>query len=347
MKKILFVGLGSIGQRHLRNVYSKYGEDITLLAYRVTGTAKTISRDLAAAENIDIATKYPLEIYTDLKDALSQSPDVVFICNPTSLHISPSLVAAEAGCDIFIEKPLSHSMEGVDKLVSICKSNEIVCAMGCQFRFHPSYAHLKRLISEEAVGNILSVHTEVGEYLPDYHKYEDYRKMYASRSDLGGGVVFTQIHEIDYLYDLFGVPNRVSASGGHLSELEIDVEDSIDILMEMSFNGRKLPISLHMDYIQRPPVRTCKIIGEAGRIVADFHSAKVILERPNMETEIYENPEFERNNLFIDEIEDFFNCIDQRTQPVASLEDGRDGLRIAVAIKEAMAEGKTINLDSQ
>jgi len=343
-RKILFIGLGSIGQRHLRNVYSKYGEDITLLAYRAKGSARTISQDLTTEENIDIATKYPLKIYTDLKEALSQSPDMAFICNPTSLHLSLSLAVAKAGYDLFIEKPISHSMEGVDELVSVCKSKEIVCAVGCQFRFHPSYTLLKKLISEKAVGNILSVHAEVGEYLPHYHKYEDYRKMYASRSDLGGGVIFTQIHEIDYLYDLFGMPDWVSASGGHLSGLDIDVEDTADILMEMSFSDRKLPVSLHMDYIQRPPVRTCKIIGEAGRILADFQSAKVILEKSNMDTEVYDNDGFERNNLFIDEIEDFFYCIEQRTQPVASLGDGQNGLRIALAVKESMEKRKSVFL---
>jgi predicted dehydrogenase len=81
----------------LRNVYSKYGEDVILFAFRAKGSASTISRDLTTEENIDFTAKYPLRTYTYLKEALSQSPDVAFICNPTSLHISLSLAAAKAG----------------------------------------------------------------------------------------------------------------------------------------------------------------------------------------------------------------------------------------------------------
>ena len=152
--------MGSIGQWHLRNVYSKYGDDITLLAYRAKGSARTISRDLTTEENIDFTAKYPLRTYTYLKEAPSQSPDEAFICNPINLHRSLSLAAANAGCDLFIEKPVSHSVEGFDELVFICKSKEIVCAMRCQFSCQPSYTLLKKLISEKAVGNILSVHAE-------------------------------------------------------------------------------------------------------------------------------------------------------------------------------------------
>ena len=125
-RKILFTGMGSIGQWHLRNVYSKYGDDITLLAYRAKGSARTISRDLTTEENIDFTAKYPLRTYTYLKEAPSQSPDEAFICNPINLHRSLSLAAANAGCDLFIEKPVSHSVEGFDELVFICKSKEAV-----------------------------------------------------------------------------------------------------------------------------------------------------------------------------------------------------------------------------
>ena len=99
-------------------------------------------------------------------------------------------------------------------------------------RFHPCLQRLHELVQEKKVGRILSVRAEIGEYLPGWHTYEDYRQMYASRQDLGGGVILSQIHELDYLYWLFGLPRSVYALGGHLSRLEIDVEDTADILME-------------------------------------------------------------------------------------------------------------------
>ena len=109
--------------------------------------------------------------------------------------------------------------------------------VGYQLRFHPCLLALQRALHENSLGHLLSVRAHVGEYLPGWHPYEDYRQMYASRSDLGGGVLVTQIHEFDYLYALFGLPRRVFAIGGHWSHLEIDVEDVASTLMEFQFAG--------------------------------------------------------------------------------------------------------------
>ena len=219
------MGLGSIGQRHLRNVYAKYGGEATILAYRVRNLNRTITPNLTIDENVDFIKRYSVNVFADLNKALAQSPDVAFICNPTSHHVSSCLAVAEAGCDFIVEKPLSHLMDGIEKLLSICESKKLIGLVGYQLRFHPCYTLLKKLVTEGTIGSILSVHAEVGEYLPGFHKYEDYRQSYASRKDLGGGIVLSQIHEIDYLYDLFGMPSKVVGLGGHLSDLEIDVED--------------------------------------------------------------------------------------------------------------------------
>ena len=342
--KILFIGLGGIGQRHLRNVYAKFGSRATMLAYRVRNLEQTISPNLTIDENIDFIEKYSVKVFTDLDHALAQSPDAAFICNPTSHHVYSCLAVARAGCDFFVEKPLSHSMESVEELLSICQSKNLVSLVGYQLRFHPCYQLLKRLVSQGAIGNLLSAHAEVGEYLPDWHKYEDYRQMYASKKDLGGGVVLSQIHEIDYLYDLFGMPSKVVALGGHLSNLEIDVEDVADVLLEMTFKGKSLPVSLHMDYIQRPPSRNCKVIGELGEITMDLSGLKVIVEKPGKEKEIHDFGGLQRNELFINEIDHFFECVANRQQPVITLRDGFNSLRIALAIKQSMETGKIISL---
>jgi predicted dehydrogenase len=203
---------------------------------------------------------------------------------------------------------------------------------------------LKKFISQGTTGNLLSVHAEVGEYLPDWHKYEDYRQMYASKKDLGGGVVLSQIHEIDYLYDLFGMPSKVVALGGHLSNLEIDVEDVANVLLEMNFRGKNLPVSLHMDYIQRPPSRGCKVVGELGKITMDLTGLKIIVEKPGKEKEIHDFGGLKRNELFVNEINHFFDCVANRRQTVVTVEDGVDSLRIALAIKKSLETGRIISL---
>jgi len=342
--KILFIGLGSIGQRHLRNVCAKFGSRATILAYRVRNLNRTISPNLTVDENVEFIKNYSVEVFTDLDKALTQKPDAAFICNPSSLHVPACLSVAKAGCDFFVEKPLSHSLDGVAELISICQSRKVISMVGYQLRFHPCYKLLKELISKVTIGKLLSVHAEIGEYLPSWHKYEDYRQMYASRKDLGGGVVLSQIHEIDYLYDLFGLPTRVVALGGHLSNLEIDVEDVADVLLEMTSGGKSLPVSVHMDYIQRSPSRNCKIIGESGKIIMDLARLKVIVERPDAEKEIHDFGGLERNELFTKEIDHFFECVANRQQPAITLEDGLNSLKIALAVKESMETGKIINL---
>jgi len=339
---VLFIGLGGIGQRHLRNIYNKFGDRATLLAYRVRNLRQTISAKLTIDDSVDFIEKYSVYVSSDLGQLFEQSPDVAFICNPTSLHIPACLDVARAGCDFFVEKPLSNSLDDIEDLLSICRSKKLIAQVGNQLRFHPCYKLLKKLISEETIGNILSVHAEVGEYLPDWHKYEDYRQMYASRKELGGGVVLSQIHELDYLYDLFGMPRRVFALGGHLSSLEIDVEDIADILLEMTFNGRRLPVALHMDFVQCPPSRSCKIIGELGEITMDLAGLTVIVEKMGQDKVEYDFGGFERNKLFIDEIDHFFNCIINRSQPVVTIDDGVNSLKMAIAIRQSIETGQII-----
>lgn len=345
--KILFIGLGGIGQRHLRNLHSRLGGRATFLAYRVRGLRYAITPNLTLDGDADFVERYSVRVFADLDDALSESPDVAFVCNPTSRHVAACLSVARAGCDFFVEKPLSDSLEGIEELVSVCRSKELVAMVGYQLRFHPCFRLFSRLLSRHVVGALLSVHSEVGEYLPGWHKYEDYRQMYASRRELGGGVVLSQIHELDYLCNLFGMPSMVAAFGGHLSSLEIDVEDTADILMRSTFEGRILPISVHMDYIQRPPSRFCRVIGEMGTITMDLVGPKVVVERHGEQPEVHNFASFERNQLFLDEIDHLLGCVATRNPPIVTIEDGRDSLSIALAAKEAMEDGRVVSLSGR
>src|SRR5262249_50754203 len=128
------------------------------------------------------------------------------------------------------------------------------------------FRRLREIVNDRLVGDLIAVRATVGEYLPGWHPYEDYRQMYASRADLGGGVLVTQIHEFDYLYALLGLPRRVFTVGGKRSALEIDVEDTASTLMD--YDG--LAVHLHQDYVQRPPSRSCEVVGSRGKVVMDL-----------------------------------------------------------------------------
>jgi predicted dehydrogenase len=110
--------------------------------------------------------------------------------------------------------------------------------------------------------------------------------------------------------------------------------------METTFEGRRLPVSVHMDYIQKPPSRNCKIIGESGKITMDLTEVKVLIESPSGKKEIHDFGGFERNDLFVGEIDHFFKCLETRQQPAVTLRDGLNSLKIALGVKESMETGQ-------
>jgi predicted dehydrogenase len=339
IKRVLFTGLGGVGQRHLRNVHAYLGDGVRLMAYRVRDLRQTLTPTLTVEKGVDFIERHGVEVYKELSAALEQEPDVVFVSNPTSMHMQVCIEAARAGCHLFIEKPLSHNEEGVDELVTLCAEKNLVTLVGFQLRFHPCYLHLKRLLAEGCVGAPLSVHAEVGEYLPNWHPYEDYRQSYASLPELGGGVVLSQIHEIDYLMDLFGVPENVVAFGGQLSHLEVDVEDVVDVLLTQRLGDRILPSTLHMDYAQRPSSRFCRIVGDEGTVRMDITNTLVTLDRAGGERAVFEFPSFERNHLFEREVAHFFECVSEQQPTQVPVEVGAASLRTALAIKRSLANG--------
>jgi predicted dehydrogenase len=347
--KILIAGLGGIGQRHLRNLQTLLGAGAEICAVDVRHNIPVLTDQLTVEAGTTLEEKYNLCIYPDLEPALAWKPEVVFVCNPTSLHVPTALQAAQAGCHLFIEKPLSNSLEQVQELIDLVEGRGLTAVVGYQMRFHPCLQRLSTLVREKKVGRILSVRAEIGEYLPGWHTYEDYRKMYASRQDLGGGVILSQIHEMDYLYWLFGLPHSVYALGGHLSRLELDVEDTADILISFAVDGHPFPVSLHEDFLQRPPSRGCAVIGDAGKILLDFPSQTVtVFDGEGKQVELSAFKDLQRNQLFLDEVSHFLKLprpMDKGgvgTSPLVGLRDAAQSLRMALAAKESLATGKVV-----
>ena len=130
--KILMVGLGGIGQRHARNLRALLGPSLDLLAYRVRGLSEVVTPSLTLDASKSIEKEYLVRVFKSLEAALAESPDIAFICNPSSLHVPSALACVAAGCDIFIEKPLSHSLKDVDRLIEAVRSKHRVAMVGRQ-----------------------------------------------------------------------------------------------------------------------------------------------------------------------------------------------------------------------
>ena len=321
--KFLIAGLGSIGRRHLRNLRALGQEDIIL--YR------THQATLPDAELGDLPT------YTELSLALGEKPDGVIVANPTALHLEVAIAAAKAGAALFIEKPVSDNLAGLGKLQSALSLSLKPAMVGFHFRFHPVLNQVKTLLESGQLGKPLSARAHWGEYLPGWHPWEDYRRSYAARADLGGGVVNTLSHPLDYLRWLLGEVETVSAWTAKLSQLELDVEDQADILLR--FVGGAVA-SVHLDYYQRPPSHTLEIICEGGRIFWDNATGEAhIFYAQSSATDLLVPPEgFERNQMFLDEMATFVRLCQGEVLPHCTLADGIRVQEIVLAIKQSAAQ---------
>jgi predicted dehydrogenase len=341
--KILIVGLGAIGQRHLRNLRKLMGSDLEILAYRFRNKSIVLTDDLKIEKDVTLEEKYNIHSYSDLDQSLAQKPDIVFVCNPSSFHMPTALKAAQAGCHLFIEKPLSHNLDHVDELINLVENQKTKAVVGYQMRFNPCLQLLRSILQKEMIGQVLSVRAEVGEYLPGWHGYEDYRHTYAALQDQGGGAILSQIHELDYLFWMFGLPRSIYARGGHLSSLEIDVEDMVEILMECEQNEHLIPVSVHLDYLQRPGHRICELIGDHGKILVNLGTLTLdIYDGQGRQVEAASFAGFQRNQMFMDELNQFLLSLNGASASLVSLQEAAQSLRIAMAAKESLATGKVI-----
>ncbi|SDP99736.1 Gfo/Idh/MocA family protein [Ectopseudomonas guguanensis] len=343
--KILFCGLGGIGQRHLRNLRQLLGDELQVHAYRVRGQRIKLRDNLTVDEGADLERDYAIVVHHDLAEALAEKPAAAFICNPNSLHVPVALECVRAGVAVFMEKPLASDLAGIGQLLAEVEQRRLPFHVGYNFRFHPGLQRIKGLLESGFFGRLLSVRSEIGEYLPNWHRYEDYRQMYAARADQGGGVILSQIHEMDLIYWFFGLPRSIVTHGGQLSHLEIDVEDTASSLMRCDGAMGSFPILLHQDYLQRPPVRCFKIVGDAGYAEIDLLANRLRVYGAEGElSEANDFPGFVRNDMFLAQARHFLDCVNGSATPQVSLHDGLQSLRLALAALRSLKEGREVAL---
>jgi predicted dehydrogenase len=328
--KFLIAGLGSIGRRHLRNLVALGEQDIVL--YR-TGKSTMPEEDLA---------DYPQE--TDLGTALKKHrPDAVIVSNPTALHLDVAIPAAQAGCAVLLEKPISHTMERLDILQEAAAKSGSKILVGFQFRFHPGLVRSKQWIEDGELGRVISAHVHFGEYLPAWHPWEDYRQGYAARADMGGGVVLTQCHSLDYLPWLVGRVESVWGYTAKLSDLEVDVEDTAKI--GLRFQGGGLG-SLHLDYNQQPPEHYFTVIGTKGTLKWDLSDGAARIYRPEKKDwDVFPLPPgWERNVMFMEQMKHFLQVVRGEENPSCTLEDGIRVMKVVEAVHRSQATGRVIEV---
>jgi len=316
--KILVVGYGSAGKRHIQNIANIPNTEIIVCTKR--------SKDKFLRD-------HHCQVFNSLDSCIRQKPHAAIISNASSFHLKTAIKLAKNKIHLFIEKPLSHSLSDTKTLLHHVKKFRLITLMGCQLRFHPCLKMAKKLLLKNKIGRVLFVQVENGSFLPDWHAYEDYRRSYASRKELGGGVILTCIHEIDYLYWLFGQPEKIVSSVAKVSDLKMDVEDVADVSMQFK---RNILAHVHLDYFQRPQVRSCKIIGTKGTVKIDLlkNTVELYSFANKKWNTILSLPRYNNNSAFLEEISYFVNCVRDNRQTENSVFDGLDVLKIALMGKD-------------
>ncbi len=313
--RVLIAGLGSIGRRHFNNLRALGCDDFVF--YR------SYHSTLADVDTGDWPTT------SDLREALSLKPRIAIVANPTAKHLEVATAAAHAGCHLLVEKPLSHSLEGCQELAEVVRQRNLTTLVGCQFRFHPLLIRLREELTAGRLGQVLGARAEWGEYLPDWHPWEDYRKSYSARDDLGGGVVLTLIHPLDYLVWLFGPASDVTAAIRKVPSLQTAAVDDwaeITLRFDSGVIGQ-----VHLDYVQKPPVHTLTVWGDRGRVCWDYHAGTLTWQPAEGDSQIERVAEgFERNQMFVDELRHFLNAVERHEPSCIPIDVGIAVLDLAL-----------------
>ena len=296
--KFIIVGLGSIGSKHKKNLIG--------LGHQVV--------DCHRDDDLN-------KLIEDHK------PNGVLVCTPTALHLRPARIALENNCDVFLEKPISDSLKGVNELIKLAKTKDKVLMVGYQLRFINSLIELKANLDKGEIGKIYSARVVVSSYFPNWRPGVDYKKNYGAKLDLGGGVILDLSHELDYVVWLLGAVKTVNCLMKKVPELEIETEALAEILLEHASGAIS---SVHLDYIGKEYMRNCQVIGEKGSLSWDYKELK--------------DRGWNNNVMYVDEIKHFINVINKKEELMIKPKEAKHVLEIAEAAKMSSKKGQVIRL---
>lgn len=332
INRILIVGLGSIGKRHLRLARGLLpNTDIRVLRSRA-GSA------VPATANGG---------FFSIDDAIAFAPQIAVIASPAPFHIATAQALAEVGVHLLIEKPLSASLDGVAQLLKTCHQRGTVLLTGYNLRFLPSLQRFRDLLGERVIGRVLSVRCEIGQYLPSWRPDSDYRQGVSARRELGGGALLELSHELDYLRWIFGEVEWVKATLSRQSSLELDVEDTAHLTLGFvpAADGHQLIGAVNLDFIRHDTTRLCTAIGENGSLRWDGLTSQVMAYMVGEKEwrELFRH-QHQRDDSYLAEWQNFIACVTENRTPLITGEDGLKVLEIIEAVRSSAASGGQVSV---
>ena len=315
----LVLGCGSIGQRHIKNL-------MTLKAGEI------IAFDVLEERRQAVRTEFGIETVNAIEEVWDRKPDVVLVTASTNMHVPLALQAAGHGCHLFIEKPLSHTLDGLERLSAEVERRRLVTMVGCNMRFHPGPATVKRLLEEGVIGQVIAARIQTGSFLPRWRPGQDYRQSYSASPEWGGAILDC-IHEIDLALWYLGPAQMLTAAHVPARSIGLETEGLAEIILRHESGTLT---NVHLNFVQRDYRRTCQVIGDEGTIYWDFGEHRVRVYGPDGELEqTYPEPEgWEVDQMYLDELEHFSEAVRNGSGTVNPISDGLKVLKVALAARQ-------------
>jgi predicted dehydrogenase len=329
--KILIIGLGSIGKRHLKTL-TNLKKKIGYSSINVFDTNPNRYKEIST---------YKVDIFPSLKESL-KNVSVVFICVSTSAHIKVyNEISSFGKFHIFLEKPMSHTLDGCSEMLSLQKKIKKKLVLGYMMRFHPVLQEVKKYLKKGTIGKVLSVRAEAGFYLPFWHPWENYRDFYMSSKAGGGGVLLDTSHELDYLCWLFGQVETVQGTFGKISNLDITSDDFASAILKFK-NG--IVGEVHLDLLQPEESRYVKIIGSKGVLIGDLNNKTVKFNSTKNQNWITKKILVNFDKIYNEELINFFKYISKGKKSEINENDAYHVMELIEAVRRSSAYGVKINL---
>jgi predicted dehydrogenase len=236
-----------MGKRRIRNLkYLKAGD--------------IIGFDTMEVRREEAEEKYGIRTFDNFDTVMKEEPTALIISTPPDLHVKYALEAARHDMHFFMEASVVDA--GMDELIALCRDKKIVAAPSCTMRFQSSIKKMKELVDSKIIGDIMLFTHHSGQYLPDWHPWEDYRKFYVAKRATGAAREIVSF-ELVWLEWVFGEIAEVSCFKGKLSNLEIDIDDAYQCILKFK---NKVLGNMLVDVVSRVAERSCEIYGEKGNI---------------------------------------------------------------------------------
>jgi len=327
--RVLVIGVGSIGERHLR-------------CFQRTGRCQLGFCEPNESLRSTIAARYGIETPTaDLESALSSDQyTAAVIATPAQLHVPIAIRLAEQGIHLLIEKPLSTSLEGVDRLASLVAENSIATSVGYTNRAHPANRAVKQAIGSGRFGRPLQVTAQSRQHFPTFRPA--YREIYYTRHETGGGAIQDAMTHMLNLGEWFVGPiDRLVTDAAHQALPDVTVEDTVHTLTR---HGKVLG-SYAMNQFQAPSEMTISVACEQGTCRIDYAQSRWSWMTESNQAWNHEPVDVpERDILYVEQANIFLDSVEGSTSPLCTLEEGIQTLRVNLASLRSWKQGTWVDV---